>query len=309
MFHPLTLFLCLLTVATGEDDLAKYGEKKLFGKQASKLPSEGGRKFKYLNYGEIEIELKRLEKNYPGLITVYNAQKEFSIPSPGSCGTNNPCKQWYARITNEATLFSADMNIGGGQGGGPPGGGPPGGGPPGGGQGGGPPGGGQGGGPPGGGQGGGSQRPGNDKGPPQRPGGGGGRRTSSRSLKPGKLQSSRPEVFFSGCVHGNERVGPTATIEFARLLLENYRHGKNAWLKMLVDERNIIIMPTANALGYYQNKREENGIDPNRDFPYGVPSDKCMQVSACFIKKIFFFFSFFSFLFMTLTVDFHLFSP
>ena len=25
--------------------------------------------------------------------------------------------------------------------------------------------------------------------------------------------------------------------------------------------------PNANALGYYQNVREENNIDPNRDFP------------------------------------------
>jgi hypothetical protein len=48
----------------------------------------------------------------------------------------------------------------------------------------------------------------------------------------------------------------------------------------MVDTRSIFIMPTANALGYYQNKREENGIDPNRDFPYGVSSDKCMQTTA-----------------------------
>ncbi len=30
----------------------------------------------------------------------------------------------------------------------------------------------------------------------------------------------RPEVFFSGALHGNERVGPTVTVEVAELLLK-----------------------------------------------------------------------------------------
>ena len=36
------------------------------------------------------------------------------------------------------------------------------------------------------------------------------------------------------------------------------------WLARLVATRRIVIVPTANALGYYQNTREEDGIDPNR---------------------------------------------
>ena len=36
------------------------------------------------------------------------------------------------------------------------------------------------------------------------------------------------------------------------------------WLARLVTTRRIVIVPTANALGYYQNIREEDGIDPNR---------------------------------------------
>lgn len=35
-------------------------------------------------------------------------------------------------------------------------------------------------------------------------------------------EGERPEVFFSGAVHGNERVGPTSTVEFAKLLVHNY---------------------------------------------------------------------------------------
>ena len=38
-------------------------------------------------------------------------------------------------------------------------------------------------------------------------------------------EMDRPEVFFSGCLHGNERVGPTTTIELARFLLETVTSG------------------------------------------------------------------------------------
>ena len=43
------------------------------------------------------------------------------------------------------------------------------------------------------------------------------------------------------------------------LLLENYRLSgseRNPWLAHLVDARSIWIMPSANALGYHQNRRE-----------------------------------------------------
>jgi len=110
-----------------------------------------------------------------------------------------------------------------------------------------------------------------------------------------------PEVFLSGCVHGNERVGPTAVMETATLLLEsaacelNYSEACRAslltesdisdkerlWMARLVQTRRIVIVPTANALGYYQNVREENGVDPNRDFPFEVEDpSKCMQTIA-----------------------------
>jgi len=90
----------------------------------------------------------------------------------------------------------------------------------------------------------------------------------------------RPEVFFSGAVHGNERVGPTATVEFARLLVRNYLNGSNAWLRRLVDTRIVSIMPSANAYGYAHNRRTEGMVDPNRDFPYGNQPDECMKTTA-----------------------------
>ena len=107
-------------------------------------------------------------------------------------------------------------------------------------------------------------------------------------------------MLFS--IAGNERVGPTSVMEAATLLLEaatceakpqkpHSHDGSNInigaeiaeakscrlalekkgihkkhrqWLARLVTTRRIVILPTANALGYYQNTREENGIDPNR---------------------------------------------
>eukprot|EP00943_MAST-04B_sp_MAST-4B-sp1_P007467 g7467.t1 len=158
--------------------------------------------YQQLSYGAIVNLLKTWSVKYPNLIKVYNAQDTFGIASPGACGALSPCKQYYFRITNGATL--PDIY--------------------------------------------------------------------------------RPEVFFSGALHGNERVGPTSVMEFARILLENYIEEdaakQNVWLKKLVDTRSIYIMPSANALGYFANTREENGIDPNRDFPYNQEPEKCMKTTA-----------------------------
>jgi len=152
-----------------------------------------------------------------------------------------------------------------------------------------------------------------------------------------------PDVFLSGAVHGNERVGPTSLLEMTELLLgaahceslPRMRHkpsddvasnnnnttlsSENAnpqktqeeedwkrelfdaqncrltlegegihphhrrWLARLVSSRRTIVIPTANALGYSRNQREEDAIDPNRDFPFDIrenEKEKCMQTVA-----------------------------
>ena len=146
---------------------------------------------------------------------------------------------------------------------------------------------------------------------------------------PGSDSAKRlPEVLWSGELHGNERVGPTAVLEAVDLLLQatacealprvalkpatgdtepngtddddvwqkelerayacrqdlvqkGVDDAHRRWLARLLTTRRIVVVPTANALGYYQNNREENGIDPNRDFPYDVTSPaSCMQTIA-----------------------------
>jgi len=136
----------------------------------------------------------------------------------------------------------------------------------------------------------------------------------------GSASSNRlPELLWSGEVHGNEQVGPTAVLEAVDLLLEaatceasprvavKKTHSDRAWqqelekahscrdslaekgidnkhrqwLARLLTTRRIVVVPTANALGYYQRVREENRIDPNRDFPYDLTDPRqCMQTVA-----------------------------
>ncbi|KAF4028298.1 Zinc carboxypeptidase [Phytophthora infestans] len=92
----------------------------------------------------------------------------------------------------------------------------------------------------------------------------------------------RPELIFSGAVHGNERVGPQVVVALAELLLSHAsRADGNPWLKHLVKTRTVVIVPTANAYGYDHNVRRELNVDPNRDFPYNLGNDEeCMVTTA-----------------------------
>ncbi|EGZ25542.1 hypothetical protein PHYSODRAFT_297172 [Phytophthora sojae] len=95
-------------------------------------------------------------------------------------------------------------------------------------------------------------------------------------------EPERPELIFSGAVHGNERVGPQAVVALAELLLSHAsRADGSPWLKHLVKTRTIVIVPTANAYGYNHNVRKELDVDPNRDFPYNLDEgEECMVTMA-----------------------------
>ena len=111
-----------------------------------------------------------------------------------------------------------------------------------------------------------------------------------------------------------EQVGPTAVLEAAQLLLDaascealprmalrdtpewdhdvanakacrqnfadmGVTEANRQWLARLVSTRKIVVVPTANALGYYRTAREENGVDPNRDFPYDLRDPRSCMVT------------------------------
>lgn len=100
----------------------------------------------------------------------------------------------------------------------------------------------------------------------------------------------KPQIFFSGEVHGDETVGPNAAIELISLLVTMY--SKNKWIKYLLDTRYIIILPMGNPYGYFASIREEMMTsntykDINRDFPY-LSSSSCMEtIGARVINEIF----------------------
>jgi len=119
-----------------------------------------------------------------------------------------------------------------------------------------------------------------------------------------------PEVLLSGALHGDERVGPTAVVETASLLLfaaacERKPASRKAscqsrlnsmglspqdrrWLARLVTTRRIVIVPTANALGYFRKSRYEGNVDVNRDFPFDLKSSACMQsIGARTLNELF----------------------
>ena len=86
----------------------------------------------------------------------------------------------------------------------------------------------------------------------------------------------RPQVFLSGNLHGDEQVGPMTMIYALEHLVRHRVAGDNAWVNRMLDTRRLIVMPMTNPLGYQRMVRTENGLDPNRDFPYNQQPSKCM---------------------------------
>ena len=98
-----------------------------------------------------------------------------------------------------------------------------------------------------------------------------------------KAKEEIPDVFLSGAVHGDERVSPVVMVETARLLVQaaaceagvgkksvcdklvmKYDQQTLTWLARLVSTRRIVIVPTANAKGYAENRREEMHVNPRQ---------------------------------------------
>jgi hypothetical protein len=65
----------------------------------------------------------------------------------------------------------------------------------------------------------------------------------------------RPEIFISGALHGDERIGPSTALALSRWLIERY--DTDPWMRRLVDQRIILVMPMTNAIGVEQRRRDE----------------------------------------------------
>jgi len=69
------------------------------------------------------------------------------------------------------------------------------------------------------------------------------------------LQEDKPQVFISGTLHGDERIGPHVAFYLIEYLVNNY--GKDRQVTRLLQTREIILTPMTNAVGFYYHEREE----------------------------------------------------
>lgn len=82
---------------------------------------------------------------------------------------------------------------------------------------------------------------------------------------------------------------PTEQLDEARICRSSLKSrgipgSERRWLARLVSTRRIVIVPSANSLGYFRDVRHEgesDELDPNRDFPYDLSDpNMCMRTIA-----------------------------
>ena len=99
------------------------------------------------------------------------------------------------------------------------------------------------------------------------------------------LTSQRPEVLFLGGIHGNEAIAVSAAMYLAKFLIDNY--GSDDYIKYLVDDREIYIMPCLNPYGLQENSRNDgNGEDMNRDFSYDKDNTPFTTLGARAVHEV-----------------------
>lgn len=105
---------------------------------------------------------------------------------------------------------------------------------------------------------------------------------------------TRPEVLVSGLLHGDEVIGPHATIAFLEYMVSKYND--DIFVKRMVDTRLTTLIPVTNPVGYYHGERGErqmpygnsSQLDPNRDFGFNQNPKRCLQtVAARAINELF----------------------
>lgn len=82
----------------------------------------------------------------------------------------------------------------------------------------------------------------------------------------------KPELLFVGGHHGNESISVIVPMYLIDHLVRSY--DTDPYIKDLLDTREIYVIPCLNPWGYVNNIRENgDGVDLNRDYPYGVTND------------------------------------
>lgn len=105
------------------------------------------------------------------------------------------------------------------------------------------------------------------------------------------IDGSRPAVFYSSTIHGDEPAGYVLMLHLADYLLKNY--SLNNRVKNLVDNLEIWINPLANPDGTYNHgdtinsptRYNANGYDLNRNFPDPITPNTIKQKETIDMMK------------------------
>lgn len=79
-----------------------------------------------------------------------------------------------------------------------------------------------------------------------------------------RTSGSKPVVLITACIHGNEPLCSSTTMWYIGDMLDKY--GKDEEITQIVDSRDIYFVPVVSP-DSYPNRRQVDGVDPNRDFP------------------------------------------
>jgi len=84
------------------------------------------------------------------------------------------------------------------------------------------------------------------------------------------------KVLITAGIHGNEKFATASVLGIIGQMLKNY--GDDEQTTKLIDTRDIYFIPIVSPDSYERNRRNVDGVDPNRDFPHpNRPDHKSIQ--------------------------------
>ena len=115
-----------------------------------------------------------------------------------------------------------------------------------------------------------------------------GKSTRGRDLRFIKIEnefidSVKPVVLITACIHGNEPLSASTTMGFIGTILDKY--GDDDEITNLIDERIIYFIPIVSPDSYPYSRRVD-GVDPNRNFP-GPRNDRHSVQPIAELQKFF----------------------